>query len=162
MKPSLSVILPVYNAEETLTRVVGKLLEYLPELAARFEIVVVDDASTDHTLEIANELRRLYPQVRLARHGWQWGSLAAARTGRLNSRGDLVLVLDSQDEVSPQELAQKWEQLVEQTQRRRPLPAESGSRAGPPLVRPEPAHESPPRQREPSFLRHLRQLSNAI
>jgi glycosyltransferase involved in cell wall biosynthesis len=162
MKPSLSVILPVYNAEESLPRVVAKLLEILSELTARFEIVVVDDASTDHTAEIADELRRLYPQVRLARHGWQWGTLAAARTGRLHSRGDLVLVLDSQDEVRPQELTQKWEQLVEQAQRLRQAAAESDSRQPQHLVRSEPAHANPSGSREPNFLRHLRQLSDAL
>jgi dolichol-phosphate mannosyltransferase len=158
MKPSLSVILPVHNAEEALVPVVGKLLEFLPELAARFEIVVVDDGSTDHTAEIADELRRLYPQVRLARHGWQWGLSAARRTGRLHCRGELILALESQDEVSPQELRQQWEQLLETTQRRRFSAGDQRQLS--PLIRSEPAHAAGPRQREPSFLRHLRQLSH--
>jgi glycosyltransferase involved in cell wall biosynthesis len=162
MKPSLSVILPVHNAEETLTRVVGNLLEFLPELTARFEIVVVDDASADHTVDIADELRRLYPQVRLARHGWQWGRLASVRTGRLNCRGELMLVLDSQEEVSPQELTQKWERLVEQARRIRQSSTERDVRQEQSLVRSEPAHKLAPANREPTFLRHLRSLSASL
>ena len=68
MNPSLSIILPVYNAQATLARQIGQLLDVLPDLASRFEILVVDDGSTDHTGDIAHQFRQQYPQLKIARH----------------------------------------------------------------------------------------------
>ncbi len=161
MNPSLSVILPVCNAEESLRRVVASLLDTLSDLAGGFEILVVDDASTDHSPEIADDLRRAYPQVRVARHGWSWGTSAAVRTGRLACRGQHVLVVSALDDFHPQDIMRQWEALT------RPATAESLSDIGSdsrqplPLRRTESAHGQTCSQREPSFLRHLRQLSDA-
>lgn len=161
MKPSLSVILPVQNAEGTLAAIVGKLLDLLPDLATRFEIVIVDDGSTDHTAEIADDLRRKYPQVKVARHGWQWGRAAAVRTGRLHTRGDVVVALHSQCDVNSQELAQQWQSMADAA--RLDVPPLENVDPEPTLhvLRPEPAHVNPALQKEPSFLQHLRQLSRA-
>ncbi|HUE69659.1 MAG TPA: glycosyltransferase family 2 protein [Pirellulaceae bacterium] len=156
MNPSLSVILPVCSAAESLERVVGRLLEMLPDLTGRFEILIVDDASTDNTPEIADELRRTYPQVRVIRHGWSWGTAAALRTGRRQCRGRHVIVVPALADFHPREIVRQWELLTSEAVPERfaealPQP--------PVLRRSEPAHDEPRRQREPSFLRHLRQLS---
>ena len=60
----LSVVIPAYNEESTLARVVRKLLT-IPNL---LEIVIVDDCSTDHTSRIALQLAKVHSQVRLTRH----------------------------------------------------------------------------------------------
>jgi cellulose synthase/poly-beta-1,6-N-acetylglucosamine synthase-like glycosyltransferase len=60
--PCLSVVIPVYNEEATLARVVSKLLE-LPRLR---EIVIVDDCSTDRTPEVARQLAEQHSHVRFA------------------------------------------------------------------------------------------------
>lgn len=160
MNPSLSVILPVSSAAESLGRVVGRLLEMLPDLTGRFEILIVDDASTDHTPEIADEWRRTYPQVRVIRHGWSWGTAAALRTGRLECRGQHVIVVRSLSDFQPREIVQQWELLTsEPAQEPQPRLEERDVPQPPLLRRTEPAHDEPRRQREPSFLRHLRQLS---
>ena len=68
MDLSLSIVLPVHNAQNTLACDVHLLLELLPDITPRFEILIVDDASSDHTEEIAHELSLQYPQVRVKRH----------------------------------------------------------------------------------------------
>ncbi len=75
-------------------------LETASDLAERFELVIVDDGSTDDTCEVAFELARDYPQVRAVRHGRGLGHEAALRSGFLHSRGDVVfLAIDDSDDA---------------------------------------------------------------
>lgn len=108
MNPSLSIILPVYNAQATLARQIGQLLDVLPDLTSRFEILVVDDGSTDHTDEIAHQFRRQYPQLKIARHAWQRGMAAAVQTGMARSCGDIVFVQEEQSEISTADIRRLW------------------------------------------------------
>ena len=56
LKPSLSLILPVYNAEGRLRLWINQWLEILAELTPSFEVFIVDDGSIDDTLSVAREL----------------------------------------------------------------------------------------------------------
>ena len=105
---SLSIILPVRNAEATLAEQVHHLLDMLPDLTSTFEILVVDDCSSDHTAEIAQELAREYPQLRLVCHPGVCGREAAVRTGLVNSQGETVLVQEDFAFVSPADLRRLW------------------------------------------------------
>jgi len=89
---SLTVLLPVRNAQSTLTDRVMQTLETAAEMAERFEIVIVDDGSTDDTSEVAFELARDFPQVRAVRHGRGLGQEASIRSGFACSQGDVILL----------------------------------------------------------------------
>lgn len=106
MNQTLSVVLPVHNAETTLTRQVRDLLELLADWQTRFEILIVDDGSTDQTPECAQELAREYPQLRLLRNGRRQGKYSAIRRGLRSSQGEVVLVHDDSSPVHgiPREL----------------------------------------------------------
>ena len=58
MAQGISIVLPAYNEEESLPVTVRRALEVMPELAPEFEIVIVDDGSTDRTHEVACAWRR--------------------------------------------------------------------------------------------------------
>jgi glycosyltransferase involved in cell wall biosynthesis len=105
---SLSVVLPVHNTETNLTHDVYELLDVLPEIATRFEILIVDDGSTDHTEDIAHELARRYPQVRVVRHARRCGAAAAIQTGMTRTMGDVVFVHDEATPISATELRNLW------------------------------------------------------
>ena len=66
MNRSLSVLLPVHNSQATLESDVARILDVLPELSREFDVVIVDDASTDATWEIAEDLACRY-RIRYAR-----------------------------------------------------------------------------------------------
>jgi len=108
VQPSLSALLPVRNAQSTLEPAVTQILEVLSELTGRFELVVIDDASTDATVEVIPELAACYPQVRAAHHGSPLGRAAAIRTGLAHSTGEVLFFQDENCTLAINELPKLW------------------------------------------------------
>lgn len=101
MKRSLTVLLPVRDAQSTLVDTVTQVLELASDMTDHFELLIIDDASSDATSEVAHELTRHYPQVRIFRHSRPLGRDVALQTGLAQSRGEVVLVPDT-DRSDPQ------------------------------------------------------------
>jgi dolichol-phosphate mannosyltransferase len=97
---SLSVLLPVKNAQSTLNSAVHEILDVMTDSGDRFELLIIDDGSTDATSEVAHELTYHYPQVRLVRHGTPRGRDAAIRTGLERSQGEVVMLRDDESGFS--------------------------------------------------------------
>lgn len=106
---TLSIVVPAFNEEATLARVVEKLI-HVPYL---FEIVIVDDCSTDKTLEIARQLAAKYPQVRALTHQRNRGKTDALRTGFAETKGDIVIVQDADLEYDPGEMKEVIQPIIE-------------------------------------------------
>lgn len=98
----ISVVVPVYNEEKT----VSQVLKLLSEVPLDFEVIVVDDASTDKTWEIIQELRQEEPYKRYhyVRHERNQGKGVGLRTGFGLVSGDLVTVQDADMEYDPHDL----------------------------------------------------------
>ena len=104
LEPSLTIVVPVRNAEGVLREQVQQLLETAEDAASHFEILLVDDDSDDQTEEVAHDLAREYPQVRVMRHHRRSGRDAAVRTGLLHSRGNVVFIHDAEPMPRGEEL----------------------------------------------------------
>lgn len=111
MARSLSLILPVYNAQETLAPLLAELVEVLPELTSRFEVQLIDDGSLDDTMELAAEQVKHYPQVRLLAHPAKLGMRICVETGMRNSSSEWVLFRASDCELDLQGIARLWKQM---------------------------------------------------
>jgi dolichol-phosphate hexosyltransferase len=96
--PDLSVLIPVYNEEQTLERLLDAV-EERPEVS---ELVIVDDGSTDRTSEIL-EARDFKGSVQIIRHERNRGKGAALRTAIAAATGDVALVQDADLEYDPAE-----------------------------------------------------------
>jgi glycosyltransferase involved in cell wall biosynthesis len=105
---SLSLIVLVRNAEATLAQQIQHLLDLVPDFTSRFEILVVDDGSTDHTFELAADLSRQYPQLRIIRHFQTRGIEAARTTGLRHASGQTVMVQEDSGLPSPTQLRRLW------------------------------------------------------
>ncbi|MEX0793478.1 MAG: glycosyltransferase [Pirellulaceae bacterium] len=108
MKTSLSVILPVSNAQSRLAADVERLLEMLPEVTRRFEILIIDDGSTDLTEEVAYELSCQYPQVRARRNSYAAGKATAIDIGMKIAKGEVVMIQDAHNPLSLEDIRALW------------------------------------------------------
>jgi len=92
--PELSIVIPVYNDVSTLERAVKSCLS---QGGVSIEVIVVDDASTDGTGELAERLAVRDQRMRVIHHGENLQLLETRRTGVLAARGSYVLFLDGDD-----------------------------------------------------------------
>jgi dolichol-phosphate mannosyltransferase len=93
--PSLSLILPAYNEAAGIREAVREADRALADLAADYEILVVDDGSHDETASVVAEAAAENPHVRLLRHEVNRGYGRALRTGFEAARGDRVAFTDA-------------------------------------------------------------------
>jgi len=94
--PYFSIVVPVYNREHLLRRAVGSCLR---QSFADFELIIVDDASTDDSANVAQMLAKRDSRIRVLRHERNRGVCPARNTGIAQSTGQWVICLDSDDEL---------------------------------------------------------------
>jgi glycosyltransferase involved in cell wall biosynthesis len=90
----LTVLVPIYNEAENLEPLVSKLTADLAPLGKRYEILVVDDGSSDRTLETLRALRQRVPQLRAVSFRRNYGKSAALSVGFAEARGRDVVTMD--------------------------------------------------------------------
>ena len=97
--PEVSVVIPACNEAENLPELVGEIEAVLA--AKDYEIVVIDDASTDETQAVLSRLSTLNPRIRGFRHDGRSGQSAAVRSGVLAARGLVVVTIDGDGQNDP-------------------------------------------------------------
>jgi glycosyltransferase involved in cell wall biosynthesis len=95
----LSIIIPMYNEEVTVGRIIDRTKKAAVQIGIPFEIIVIDDHSYDHSLEVAK--RR---DVRLFSLKEHLGKGYALRAGFNQARGDIIITIDSDGSHCPEEL----------------------------------------------------------
>jgi undecaprenyl-phosphate 4-deoxy-4-formamido-L-arabinose transferase len=101
---ALSVVVPVFNERETLERLHRRLSQTLLAMGRSYEVVYIDDGSTDGTESILKQLHQEDPRVRVIRFNRNYGQHAAVVAGFERSRGDVVVTLDADLQNPPEEI----------------------------------------------------------
>ncbi len=100
----LSVVIPAYNEADSIRRVVARLCEVASQAAETYEIVVVDDGSSDDTNEVVKSIARANDSVVALRSSVNRGKGSAVRLASQFVRGDAVVVIDGDMEIDPSSL----------------------------------------------------------
>ncbi|MEK7137091.1 MAG: glycosyltransferase [Patescibacteria group bacterium] len=101
--PELSIIIPAYNEEERLGKTLEALIAFLHHHVLSWEILVVDDGSTDNTLAVARAFSDAYP-VRTLRYEQNRGKGYALRTGVGSARGKCIATYDADAAIPVEDL----------------------------------------------------------
>jgi glycosyltransferase involved in cell wall biosynthesis len=109
----LSILMPVYNERERVERAIAEVLD--TPLPTDFELIIVDDGSTDGTREILRDLIKAHPpkRVRLFEHEHNQGKGAAIQTALAEARGDYACIFDADLEYDPADLALLMPPLID-------------------------------------------------
>jgi len=112
-RPEISVLVPVLDEAETVKPLAAKVAEVLERLGRRFEIIFVDDGSTDETSMRVKEVHETDPRVKLVRLRRNFGKAAALCAGLEVSAGDIIVTMDGDLQDDPEEIPSFMRELEE-------------------------------------------------
>jgi glycosyltransferase involved in cell wall biosynthesis len=101
---SISVFFPCYNEQDNITRVVEQALTVLEKLNADFEVIIVNDGSSDSTGQIADEIAGQKDRVKVVHHGTNLGYGAALQSGFKAATKELVFYTDGDGQFDINEM----------------------------------------------------------
>jgi glycosyltransferase involved in cell wall biosynthesis len=111
--PAISVVIPAYHSEKTLPKLVARLDHVLKDVAASFEVVLVDDGSGDETWNVILALAREYPFIRGFQLMRNYGQHNALLCGIRAARGDIVVTMDDDLQNPPEEVPRLLAKLAD-------------------------------------------------
>lgn len=100
-RPSLTIVVPAFNEASNIEPVVREIMQTIEQEPAipSYEIVLVNDGSSDHTRAVVDQLAREWPNVSAHHHDANRGFGAALRTGFTHSRGEVVSFITADGEI---------------------------------------------------------------
>jgi glycosyltransferase involved in cell wall biosynthesis len=102
--PSISVIIPLLNEDESLGELYGQIVTALAPLAEPFELIFVDDGSTDQSFSVLQELHKKDRRVKVIRFRRNFGKSAALSVGFHEAQGDYIITMDADLQDDPAEI----------------------------------------------------------
>ena len=106
VQPSITVLMPVYNAERFLSEAIDSILH---QTLTNFEFLIIDDGSTDNSLKIINSYRD--QRIILVRNGTNLGITASLNKGIELAKGHLIARMDADDISYPDRLQKQYDYL---------------------------------------------------
>jgi glycosyltransferase involved in cell wall biosynthesis len=110
--PNVSVVIPTYNREDVISRAIDSVLK---QTYTNFEIIIVDDGSTDNTEEVINELQKQHEEIKYFSQD-NAGAAVARNHGIRKADGNYIAFLDSDDQWLPEKLETQLELFRESDQ----------------------------------------------
>ncbi len=102
--PDISLVIPLYNEQESLGELYEWIARVMQQESLSYEMIFVDDGSTDDSWQVISELAATHPQVRALRFNRNYGKSAALDAGFRAAGGQVVITLDADLQDSPDEI----------------------------------------------------------
>jgi glycosyltransferase involved in cell wall biosynthesis len=112
-KMELSVVIPVYNEEASLEPLLDEIRASLDPIGKSYEIVVVDDGSTDGTYPVLLGLHRKEPRLKAVRLKRNYGQTAAVAAGFAHAEGEIIVPMDGDGQNDPRDIPAMLEKMKE-------------------------------------------------
>jgi dolichol-phosphate mannosyltransferase len=113
MDEIISVIIPTYNEEASLKSLISGTISVLEPLNLRFEIVVVNDGSTDRSLQVLTDIAAVEPRLKVISFARNFGQTAATMAGFNHSRGTIIVPIDGDLQNDPADIPRLLAKLDE-------------------------------------------------
>ena len=101
-KPELSIIIPAYNCATSITQIVNSILR---QDFKDFELIIINDCSTDNTLDILKKLAKTDRRIKVVNQNKNGGASAARNTGIAKAHGKYIMFFDADDDIVADTLA---------------------------------------------------------
>ena len=109
----LSIVIPLHNEEESVAHLHERLTATLRPLGKSYELILVDDGSTDRTFAILERLKATDPRLRVIKFRGNYGQSAATAAGFELSRGDIVITMDGDLQNDPADIPRVVEKMAQ-------------------------------------------------
>ena len=113
LNETLSILIPVYNEEGNLSLLYEKLVAALKKVGRPYEVIFVDDGSSDGTMEILLDLREKNPNVKIISFSRNFGQTAALSAGIDSSKGDIIIPMDGDLQNDPEDILMLLQKIEE-------------------------------------------------
>lgn len=104
MQPDLSVVIPVRNEAENVRQLCSELVDALDAWGRTFEILIVDDGSTDQTFQRLKDIQAREPRLKVIRFRRNFGQTAGFAAGFAHARGALIVTMDGDNQNDPRDI----------------------------------------------------------
>lgn len=103
-RPSITAFFPAFNDAGTIGSMIVSVIETLEEVASDYEVIVVENGSTDYTVQVLESLAEHYPRLRIMTHREPLGYGGALQVGFASATKDLIFYTDGDAQYDPREL----------------------------------------------------------
>ncbi len=110
---NISIILPVFNEEENLEEMNAEIVGVVERMDVDYEIIYIDDGSTDRSFEILSELREQNKNIKVIQFRRNFGQTAGLAAGFDHASGDVIITMDSDRQNDPNDIPMLLEKINE-------------------------------------------------
>jgi glycosyltransferase involved in cell wall biosynthesis len=109
----ISIVVPLYNEAESLPELEAWISRVMEEHKFSYEIIFVNDGSTDHSWQVIGDLKKRNPNVKGVSFRRNYGKSPALNTGFARAKGDVVITMDADLQDSPDEIPELYRMIME-------------------------------------------------
>ncbi len=110
----LSIVIPLYNEEESLPELTQWIERVMNENNFTYEIIFIDDGSTDNSWEVIKKLKEKNPNIRAYRFRRNYGKAAGLHVGFQKAKGDVIITMDADLQDNPEEIPELYRMITEE------------------------------------------------